>query len=105
MHSTTRRLPISDCLPIFLGCAFILLATTPNPSVASGIRTVALSGSNAPGTIGDTKFSAFNSPVINDAGQVVFRTVLSGTDVNSTNNEGLWSDGSGNLLPVARRGS
>ena len=47
----------------------------------------------------------FRGPVINDAGQVAFRANLAGSGVDSTNNQGIWSEGSGSLALVARTGS
>ncbi len=46
----------------------------------------------------------FIPPVLNDAGQTAFIAALSGNGVDSTNSEGIWSEGSGNLALVARTG-
>ena len=43
--------------------------------------------------------------MLNDAGQVAFRANLTGSGVDSTNYQGVWSEGSGSLALVARTGS
>ena len=43
--------------------------------------------------------------MLNDAGQTAFRADLTGSGVGSTNNQGVWSEGSGSLALVARTGS
>ena len=86
-------------------------------SHAAAVRTVALSGQPATGTPAGVDYSGFGAhfvttipaeifrgPVINDAGQVAFRANLAGAGVNSTNNQGIWSEGSGSLSLVARTG-
>src|SRR5262245_65285225 len=84
---------------------------------AGNLRTVALTGQPAPGTPGGVtyeSFGALNHPqddfdyggaVLNDAGQIAFRANLTGSGVDSTNNQGVWSEGSGGLALVARTGS
>ena len=84
---------------------------------AAALRTVAISGQQAPGTPGGVTYDSFGShydslrgfffrgPVLNDAGQTAFRADLTGSGVSSTNNHGVWSEGSGSLALVARTGS
>jgi hypothetical protein len=85
---------------------------------AAALRTVAFTGQPAPGTPSGTTFESFSShyfigdidpifrgPVLNDAGQTAFRANLLGSGVDSTNNQGVWSEGSGSLALVARTGS
>ncbi len=73
---------------------------------AEGLRTVAITGQPAPGTPSGVNFSTiFDSAVLNGAGQTAFRAHLAGSGVNLTNDEGIWSEGSGNLALVARKGS
>ena len=83
--------------------------TAGNASVTGElvVRTVALSGDPAPDTGAGIVFDHFNTAeiVINEAGQVAFRSVLVGPGVNSDNDRGLWSEGSGALSLVAREGS
>jgi len=43
-------------------------------------------------------------PALNDAGQTAFYAGLIGAGVDSTNNSGIWSEGSGSLAFVARTG-
>lgn len=93
-------------------CAVILSQLlTLNIAVASdGIRTVALTGDDAPGVeeglMFDT-FSFFDSgpPVLNNSGQVAFIGVMSGGG-SFLNDTGIWSEGGGSGLNlVARDGS
>jgi hypothetical protein len=85
---------------------------------AAPIRTVALSGLAAPGTPEGVNFGnfgtfffdpplnlVFRGPVINDAGRTAFRANLAGSGVDATSNQGIWSEGSGNLALVARTGN
>ena len=87
------------------------------PPHAAALRTVALTGQQAPGTTGGVIYESFGAlydsfagailswPVLNDAGQTAFRANLTGSGVDSTNNHGVWSEGSGSLALVARTGS
>jgi hypothetical protein len=84
---------------------------------AAELRTVALSGQSAPGTAGGVTYESFGSylhtqyfygyggAVLNDAGQVSFRANLAGDGVDFTNQQGIWSEGTGSLELVARTGS
>jgi hypothetical protein len=75
------------------------------------LALVAREGSSAPGTdsakFGDfVRFFVPNHTVINDAGHTAFRAGLqTGGEVDSTNDLGIWSEGSGSLDLVAREGS
>jgi hypothetical protein len=77
---------------------------------AATIRTVALSGQQAPGAPDGVTFGpdfnsiAFGIPVLNDDGQTAFVANLSGNGVDFANDQGIWSEGSGNLALVAREG-
>src|SRR5262245_36469427 len=79
---------------------------------AAGLRTVALTGQTAPGTSSGVNYESFGNffgdygtitklrfrgPVLNDSGQVAFRANLTGSGVGSANNQGVWSEGLGNL--------
>lgn len=81
---------------------------------APALRTVALSGQSAPGTANGVIFGNFipvrlgdflRGPVVNDVGQAAFRGFLNGTGVTDSNNQAIWSEGSGTLALVARAGS
>ncbi len=72
---------------------------------AATVRTVALSGKQAPGSLSGVNYSGFNSPVLNDAGKTAFRGTLTGSGIDATNDVGIWSEGSGSLALVAREGS
>jgi hypothetical protein len=73
----------------------------------AGLALVARSGDNAPGTATGVNFSGLSlSPVLNDAGQIAFASLLTGAEVTSANNDSIWSNGSGSgLTLVAREGS
>jgi hypothetical protein len=73
--------------------------------LAANVRTVALSGHPAAGTSAGVAFSVFTEPVLDADGRAAFWAQLAGTGVNSLNNTGIWSEGSGNLELVARTGS
>lgn len=86
-------------------------------SEGSGTLTlVARDGSHAPGTSDGVTFSTFSlqsyssnypRPAINNVGQVAFWAALQ-TDaggVTTSNDTGIWSEGSGSLALVAREGS
>jgi hypothetical protein len=71
------------------------------------LSLVAREADPAPGTGAGVVFSsnfAFNNPAINDAGQTAFLGFLSGSGVNTANDIGIWSQGSGSLQLVAREG-
>jgi len=84
---------------------------------AAALRMVALTGQQAPGTSSGVTYSGFGAyydslagvffrgPVLNDAGNAAFRANVTGIGVGSTNNQGVWSEGSGSLSLVARAGS
>ncbi len=73
-------------------------------AAAPEIRTVALTGDQAPGTAPGVVFSNFNNvdPVINNAGQTAFYGILAGPGVSTDNDRGIWSEGAGTLTLVAR---
>jgi hypothetical protein len=72
---------------------------------AASVRTVALSGQLAPGTASGVHYASFmDFPVLNAAGQTAFRAYLTGSGVDHTNDQGIWSEGSGALALVARSG-
>ena len=65
---------------------------------------VARSGDQAPGLPAGVSFGGFLDPRINDAGQTVFRSSVTGPGVNTSNDGGIWSEGPGTLSLVAREG-
>jgi hypothetical protein len=76
---------------------------------SGSMALVARRGSHAPGTAAGVNFSdehvtTFFEPVLNDAGQTAFRAFLSGSGVDSTNNEGIWLGGAAVLAQVVRLG-
>jgi hypothetical protein len=73
---------------------FVILVALAVSRTQAGVRTVALSGQAAPG--GGTFTSAFGGPVLNEAGLTAF--------FGTAGSQGVWSEGSGTLVDVARVG-
>lgn len=73
---------------------------------ASGIlfEKIAVTGEAPPGTSGDVRFGEFSRPKINASGQVLIWSALTGADVTSDNNTGLWTGGPGTLAKFSREG-
>ena len=69
------------------------------------VELVARDGSVAPGTVGDVRFTHFTSPIINNAGQIAFRALLGGGDVDSSNNMGLWMASGGETKLLLQKGA
>ena len=89
-----------------IGLACFLLCVLHLVASGQTLRTVALSGQQAPGTsIGVNFDGVFSAPALNAAGQTAFFAYISGTGVGPTNHTGIWSEGSGSLELVARMGS
>lgn len=82
-----------------------LVEETAPSEIAQPVRTVALSGSVAPG-IEDSSapkfFARFRPPVLNDFGQIAFRGFLTHSlaDNPDTAIEGIWSEGRGRGLEL-----
>jgi len=70
----------------------------------NSLALVAREGNIAPGT--SDIFSEFlSSPVLNDKGQIAFQGELTGTEVSSSNDSGIWAqDSSGVLALIVRKG-
>ena len=79
-------------------CAFAL----PSPT----FRMVALQGGQAPGLPNGAVFSRFNTPSINNSGQVAFtaRVIATTGIITEDNNFGAWSEGAGPLALLVREG-
>jgi hypothetical protein len=70
------------------------------------LALVARGGDHAPGTPSGVNFRGnFSRPVLNNTGQTAFGAQLTGSGVDSANDRGIWSEGSGALSLVARAGS
>jgi len=87
--------------------ALLWMFNTITAATATGtLRTVALTGGQAPGIVSDVSFETFSGPVLNDAGQTALRAFLAGTEVTDLNNNGIWSEGGDEgLTLVARKGN
>ena len=74
-------------------------------SEGSGVLAeVARTGDSAPGAGNGVVFSEFSIPVFNDLGQTAFLAELSGTGVDSSNRDGIYSEAFGTLTQIARTG-
>ncbi|HWL94451.1 MAG TPA: choice-of-anchor tandem repeat NxxGxxAF-containing protein [Phycisphaerae bacterium] len=72
------------------------------------LRTVAITGQQAPGTDDGVTFGGTESPLpvgIDADGRVVINAQLSGAGVGAGNNQGIWTESSGDLQLLARTGS
>jgi hypothetical protein len=85
--------------------AFAASATANIVHAVVPVRTVALSGQPAPGTIAGADFASFRFPSMDASGRVAFAATLAGPSVGTTNDSGIWSEGTGSLTLVAREGS
>lgn len=79
---------------------------------AGALTLVAREGLHAPGTPSNVRFNSFvlprgiaPAPLLNNAGQSAFAATLTGTGVNTTNDEGIWAERNGTLNLVARAGN
>jgi uncharacterized protein YjbI with pentapeptide repeats len=72
---------------------------------SGGLELRARKGSQAPGLPPGANYGAIAPAGLNDSGQIIFASLLSGSGVNSGNNKGVWSDVSGSLTLVARKGN
>lgn len=70
----------------------------------STLTEVVRQGDQAPGSVAGVVFDSFTSPVMNADGQIVFQANLSGTGVNSSNEDGIYLLDNGTLIEVARAG-
>jgi hypothetical protein len=69
------------------------------------LNLVAREGAAAAGAAAGQNFSSFAGPALNSAGQLAFTATLTGTDVTTMNDRGIWAQGlDGNLRLVAREG-
>ena len=111
-----RRSKIADIAITLVGslgntciaCVVVVVSVAGDASsdvIRLPTRTVALSGQSAPGVEG-ASFRHFSSPALNTAGQTAFgASLVVGGNVDSTNDSGTWSEGSGRLSLIAREGS
>ncbi len=71
---------------------------------SGSLDLVAREGDAASGTAPGVIYHLLGSPVLNNAGKTAFFSRLTGPDVDSTNDRGFWSEGSGSLELMARVG-
>ncbi|MCH8824205.1 MAG: hypothetical protein IH984_11945 [Planctomycetes bacterium] len=91
------------CL-LVMTCSLAIVCSTFADTIT--FRVVALTGDPAPGTALDVDFNSFfGDPVIDGAGHSAFMARLTGPDVGDSNNDGLWSEGTGSLALLVREGN
>jgi hypothetical protein len=84
----------------------IALLVSVGATEGASVRTVALTGQPAPGAPVGAMFHSFaDGPSLNNAGRTVFNAWMAGEGVSEQNDNGIWSDGAGQLELVAREGS
>jgi len=71
----------------------------------NNLKLVARKGQQAPGLPSGVKWLVPGDPAINDAGQIAFVSLLTGTGVTSANDKGIWSGTAGNFSMVTRKGA
>jgi hypothetical protein len=105
MSSTLDAIPRCSAM-----LAFYLVAATTAAVGSPAVRTVALSGQQAPGAEPGSVFSVFDTeeyggPALNNLGRTAFiATLAHGGGVDGTNDRGIWSEGSGSLALEVRDG-
>ena len=72
--------------------------------VGGSLALVARGGDSPPGGGAGVRFNRFFDPIFNSTGQTAFDAQLSGTGLDTTNDDGIWSDGGGPLALIAREG-
>jgi len=72
--------------------------------VGGALQLAVRSGTQAAGLGAGVAFADFGDPAFNNARHLAFRGVLTGTGVDASNNESVWSNASGALSLVAREG-
>jgi hypothetical protein len=87
-----------------LFCAIGLSASSSPHVFAQTLRTVVLSGPDAPGLEPGYRIFAFNeTPAVNDAGQVAFNAILLDPP-GRLGDLAMWSEGTGTLELISRKG-
>jgi hypothetical protein len=84
-----------------------LISTCLLASVAGAdptFRTIALSGSAAPGLPAGTTLNFLSDPRISGTGRAAFWAELAGSGVSSSNDGSIWSDRSGGVTMLYREG-
>ncbi len=71
---------------------------------SGSLNLVAREGTQAPGRPAGVNFAFLSGPLINDAGQTAFSSLLEGPGVDETNRFAVWSEGLGSVALVARLG-
>lgn len=73
-------------------------------SPVSATRTIAVTGQAAPGDPFGATFDSFGEVLLNPEGRVAFSAILAGTNVTTSNEEGIWSEDNQGLNLAVRSG-
>ena len=101
---------VSSCFAVAIVALLQMIGSASADDALPQVRTVALTGTQAPGAPEGVQLSSFPivRPVVNELGEVAFTALLSdpinGTVVPYVNDAGIWSEGGGGLHLVARAG-
>ena len=99
-----RGMHTVGCSVVPLACA-AMMCVASDVAATAAVRTIALSGQN-PFSSGEAAgLAAFSAPSLNNRGYVAFSATLSGDDVSTSNDTGLWVANHGSFETVAREGS
>jgi hypothetical protein len=69
------------------------------------LQIIARTGDQAPDTANGTSFIELEAPYLSDSGKVLFYGRLTGSSVDSNNEQGLWTHDLGSLQLLAREGN
>jgi hypothetical protein len=84
--------------------AFLLNALIPSIAFSQGIRTIALSGQQAPSTAPGVTFASFATPTIDEVGRIKVDADLAGPGVTEDNDHAVWLEETGSLRLLVRAG-
>ncbi len=85
---------------------FVWVCHQPFAQASGGLRTVALTGEQAPGLEASINFaSILRAPALNNLGRTAFIGSLRGLGIDSANDQGVWSEArDGELALIAQQG-
>ncbi len=89
---------------VYASVSTVALIVANVPASPIELRTVALSGDQAPGTPPGVTFSFFGNSDLSEVGGATFRAGIEGPDVDDSNDVGFWSEWEGSIELVVRNG-
>ncbi|TWT73791.1 hypothetical protein Pla123a_36850 [Posidoniimonas polymericola] len=87
-----------------ISLALLLAISFAQVSSAFPVRTVALTGAQAPGALEGWRYSNMSQPAINAVGEVAFSGFARSPGANPTFRSGKWSEGGGSLHKIFLEG-